>query len=97
MIFNYYDLAYEKLKNYPYFILNYSRNLEYRGDENSVKALEIIEDYIDFNEGIFNRNSNFIHQKATLNFKLAKIYFEDHLPTSEEYFHEAEELFKIKL
>lgn len=98
VIFNYYDLAYEKLKNYPYFILNYSRNLEYRGDENSVKkALEIIEDYIDFNEGIFNRNSNFIHQKATLNFKLAKIYFEDHLPTSEEYFHEAEELFKIKL
>jgi hypothetical protein len=98
VIFYFYDIAYKKLQNFQYFILNYSRNLEYRGDENSLKkALDIIEEYVELNEDVFCRNSNFIHRKAALNFELSKFYFQDSISAAEEYYFEAEELFKIKL
>lgn len=98
VIFNFYDIAYERLKSFQYFILNYSRNLEYRKDEKSLnKALDIIEEYVELNDDVFYRNSNFIHRKATLNFGLSKIFFDKNITLSDEYYFEADELFKIKL
>jgi hypothetical protein len=99
LIFHLYDIAYERLYNFPYFILNYSSNLQYRKDEKSLKkALEIIEYNID-SEDIFKRNSNFTHRKASVNFALSKLYFEYEggISEAEEYYQEAEDLFKIKL
>jgi hypothetical protein len=99
-IYRLYDLAYENLKNFPYFILNYASNLKHRGDLQSLyKALEIIEENEDStvsDYNIFHRNSNFLHRKASIYFELAKVKFEDERLLSEEYALEAEDLFQIK-
>lgn len=92
-----YDLCYNNLSEDPYFLLNYSINLQMRGDEKAIsKALRLIQ----YAEGFFDyRHHKFIHRRAILNFLMAKIYFEkekSELLQTYHYIKEAEELFEIK-
>ncbi len=91
-----YDAAYTKLSDDPYFLLNYSLNLQNRRTKQSIKkAIE----YILYAESLLDyRNHRFIHRRAVLNFELAKIYYteENQLNYTHLYLTEAEELFVLK-
>jgi len=69
-----YDVAYTNLSDDPYFLLNYSTNLQHRDTEYDLKkALEILI----YAESLFEfRNHRFIHRRAIINFELSKKYFE---------------------
>ena len=91
-------MCYNNLSEDPYYLLNYSINLQQRGDERSLKnAIKLIQ----YAEGFFHyRHHKFIHRRAVLNFAMAKIFYENEIKeliTTNFYIHEAEELFKIKL
>ena len=91
-----YDSGYTKLSDDPYFILNYSINLQFRGTETDLKkALDLLiyaESLLEY------RNHRFIHRRAMINFELAKIYYkkESELNYTYTYLQEAESLFVTK-
>ena len=91
-----YDIAYTKLSDDPYYLLNYAINLQKRGTESDLKKgldqLIYAESLLDY------RNHRFIHRRAVMNFELAKIYYkrEDQLNFTIIYLNEAKELFLTK-
>lgn len=91
-----YDLGYNKLSEDPYYILNYSINLQFRDTEYDFKkALDLLiyaESLLEF------RNHRFIHRRAMINFELAKLYYkqEQSLNYTITYLNEAESLFSTK-
>jgi hypothetical protein len=91
-----FDTTYQRLSDDPYFLLNYSINLQNRGDEDSLKkgveTLVYAESLIEY------RNHRFMHRRGVLNFELAKIYFrkEKLLNYTKLYLNEAKELFVVK-
>jgi len=91
-----YDRIYLNLSDDPYYLLNYSINLQKRGSEfDLTKALE----YLIYAEGLLpRRNHKFTHRRAVINFELAKLYYsnEKELNYTYTYLNEAKELFQIK-
>jgi hypothetical protein len=91
-----YDIGYSRLSDDPYFILNYSMNLQNRGTESDLKkALELLV----YAESLLPyRNHRFIHRRGVLNFELAKLFMsnESQLNFTLTYLSEAEELFITK-
>lgn len=91
-----YDTGYRQLSDDPYYILNYSINLQFRKTEPDLKkALELLiyaESLLEY------RNHRFIHRRAMINFELAKIYYkkETHLNYTFTFLNEAESLFITK-
>ncbi|MAE09360.1 MAG: hypothetical protein CL661_11465 [Bacteroidetes bacterium] len=91
-----YDAGYRQLSDDPYYILNYSINLQTRGTETELKkALDLLiyaESLLDY------RNHRFTHRRAIINFELAKFYFkqETQLNYTLTYLSEAESLFEYK-
>jgi hypothetical protein len=91
-----FDVAYKALSDDPYFLLNYSINLQRRKTELDLKkALELLV----YAESLLERrNHKFIHRRAVLNFELAKLYYkqEDTLNHTEFFLREARQLFMVK-
>lgn len=91
-----YDAGHQQLSEDPYYILNYSINLQYRGTETDLKkALDLLiyaESLLDY------KNHRFVHRRAMINFELAKCYYkkETQLNFTHTYLSEAESLFKYK-
>lgn len=91
-----YDAAYQNLADDPYFLLNYTINLQNR---NNVTFLQKSIDLIIYAESLLEkRNHKFIHRRAVINFDLAKLTFktETHLHNTLKYTKEAKELFVLK-
>ena len=91
-----FDIAYTRLSDDPYFLLNYANNLQYRKTKSSLKKAI---DHLIYAESLLEyRNHKFIHRRAVINFELAKLYFaeEEELNYTEIYLSEAEELFITK-
>jgi DNA replication protein DnaC len=91
-----YDSGYLKLSDDPYFILNYSINLQFRNTEVSLKkALDLL---IYAESLLKHRNHRFIHRRAMINFELAKLYYskETELNFTFTFIREAESLFSTK-
>jgi hypothetical protein len=93
-----FDLTYEELSSEPYYLFYYVVNKQ---KNKNIKELKEAIDIIFYAESKFDyKNHKFIHRRATLNFDLAKCYFEHegHKLTSQVimYLREAEELFEIK-
>jgi len=91
-----FDVAFRSLSDDPYFLLNYSINLQRRKTEEALKkALELLI----YAESLLERkNHKFIHRRAVINFDLAKIYFEkeEALNHTMLFLSEARQLFMIK-
>lgn len=90
-----FDAGFTKLSDEPFFLLNYSTNLQTRKDETSLKKAI---DLLVYAESLLERrNHRFIHRRGVLNFELAKIY-RDKERYSLRDFHlsEAKELFLTK-
>lgn len=90
-----YDVANNKMSDDPYFLLNYSINLQHRGDERSLKkALSILV----YAESLLDRrNDKFIHRRAVINYELANYYCNrNDYSRAEYYIQEALELFNAK-
>jgi len=91
-----FDIAYQKLSDDPYFLLNYAINLQSRGEEDALKkgieTLIYAESLIDY------RNHKFIHRRGVLNFELAKVHYkkEKLLNYTKLHLNEAKELFMAK-
>ena len=91
-----YDSGFVKLSDDPYYILNYSINLQLRGTESDFrKALDLL---IYAESLLENRNHRFIHRRAIINFELAKLFYdkEVQLNFTNTYLNEAESLFITK-
>ncbi|NJL77215.1 MAG: hypothetical protein HC892_21550 [Saprospiraceae bacterium] len=91
-----YDEGYRRFSDDPYYILNYTINLQTRDNESDLKkALDLLiyaESLLDY------RNHRFIHRRAIINFELAKYYYkeESQLNYTYTYLNEAESLFVNK-
>lgn len=90
-----YDVTNNKMSDDPYFLLNYSINLQHRGGERFLKkALSILiyaESLLD------RRNDKFIHRRAVLNYELADYYcHKKDYSRAEYYIQESLELFNTK-
>jgi hypothetical protein len=91
-----YDICYESLSDEPYFLLNYSMNLQYRNTKQDLeKALEVLtygESLLDY------RDHKFTHRKGVVNFELAKLYSKEEVEfnRTRKYLDDANEWFKIK-
>lgn len=92
-----FDNAYANLNSDPYFILNYSINLQHRHTEKDLlrsrELLMIAEGLLDY------RNDKFIHRRAVVAFELAKLYFKEEkneLIFSSKFLSEAKDFFEIK-
>lgn len=96
-IYRLYDAAYDNFQEDPFFILNYSINLQKRGRKNDLeKALSLLV----YAEGLLDRrNDKFIHRRGVITFDLAKLYYKEEkneLNLCLKYIDEAEELFELK-
>lgn len=97
-IYKLFDEAYERFQDEPYFILNYSINLQRKGDRDSlIKALKLLV----YAEGLLERRNNrFIHRRGVISFDLAKLYYkkeeETELNLCLKYLQEAEDLLELK-
>lgn len=91
-----YDAAYNVFEDDPYFILNYTINLQSRGSkENLLKALKLLvyaESLLDI------RNDRFIHRRGVISFDLARLFFkeETQLNFTFKYLEEAEDILELK-
>jgi hypothetical protein len=91
-----YDICYESLSDEPYFLLNYSMNLQYRNTKQDLEtALEVLiygESLLDY------RDHKFTHRKGVVNFELAKLYSKEETEynRTRKYLDDAHEWFKIK-
>lgn len=89
-----FDAGYTKLSDDPYYLLNYSINLQGR---RTAPALKRAIEYILYAESLLDyRNHKFIHRRAVLNFELAKLYKKGELHQTIFYLNEAKELFITK-
>lgn len=91
-----FDVAYTKLSDDPYYLLNYAINLQYRNNKESLKAGI---KHLIYAESLFEyRNHRFIHRRAVMNFRLAKLTFDESGPSSNVsyYLDEAKDLFFVK-
>src|SRR5690606_25443506 len=91
-----YDIAYSKLSDDPYYLLNYAINLQYR---NTKASLKVVLKHLVYSESLFDyRNHKFMHRRAVMNFRLAKLTFEDSGASSNVsyYLDEAKDLFFVK-
>lgn len=95
-IFKLFDEAFERFQEDPYFLLNFSINLQKRGDKDSLlKALGLLV----YAEGLLEkRNHKFIHRRGVISLSLAKLFFkeEKELNYCLKYLQEAEELLELK-
>ncbi len=92
-----YDFIAKEFEASQHFNLNYAINLQtVRRDEVSLKtALNRLSYSGDLK---LRRNHRIIHRRASINFDLAKLYFENNKAVEyEHYVSEARELFKIKV
>ncbi|WP_411895118.1 SIR2 family protein [Winogradskyella sp. A2] len=92
-----FDLGYTRLSDDPHFLLNYSINLQRRRTKKSLrKALEVLV----YAESLLSRrNHRFIHRRASINYELAKLLFDENEEVTSFvsiYLNEAKELFNIK-
>jgi hypothetical protein len=93
-----FDICGQEFHEDAHFNLHYAINLQFRGDETSLrKGLQ----RIGFAEAFYEkRNHRLIHRKAKLSFQLAKLYFEKEgtqLNETYKYIDEARGFFEIKL
>lgn len=92
-----YDVAYSKLEDDPFYILNYAINLQNRASKSQLyKALDLLV----YAEGLLEyKNDKFIHRRGVINFELAKLFYkeESELNLTLKYLTEAESLLDVKL
>ena len=98
-----YDLASKNWSEDPYFLLNYTINLQYRKDITSLKkALDLLiyaESLLDTSSDglLIHRNHKFIHRRGVINFELSKMYHKKGNGSLTFYYlNEAKDLFNIK-
>jgi len=91
-----FDVAYRSLSDDPYFLLNYSINLQRRKSEEALKRALALLVYAE--SLLEKRNHKFIHRRAVINFDLAKIYLKkEQTPNHTMLFlSEARQLFMVK-
>ena len=93
----FFDLCASEFSSDPHFNLHYANNLQHRGDEKSIR--HGIDRIIEAESYLDHRNHRLIHRRAVLNFWLARLQHEGHVPLStvQPQVDEARELFEIKL
>lgn len=92
----FYDIAYGRLSENPYYILRYTINLQYRA---SKKDLQMALKLLIYAESLLDKkNHKFMHRRGVLNAELARIYLKEEATFNKtlEYIHEAKELFYAK-
>lgn len=91
-----YDKGYSQLSDDPYYILNYSINLQSR---KTIIDLKRAHELLIYAESLLDyKNHRFVHRRAVVNFELAKLYYEkeSQLNYTYTYLNEAESLFEYK-
>lgn len=96
---NYYELAKKEFDSSTHFVLSYITNIEKK--TSNIKVLKDCIKDIEVLEASFEkryRNHRLIHRKGSLNFKIAKILYNEKSPKDEveEYLQVAEDWFDIK-
>jgi hypothetical protein len=91
-----YDLAYKTFQDDPFFLLQYSINLQARAAKDDLeRAIE----YLIYGESLLEwKNDRFIHRRGVLNFRLAQKFYdkEKELNFTFKYLEEAKDLLLLK-